>query len=350
MATSEVMVAGSLLIGNYGMLAVAAGKRLWLLQRNNLKLHRLGVTITSNELQMSKARVRPFTIQEVFHFMVSLACTARCICGVLGTWWVWDGVEGKVMEPTDSFKVIIFRYSDAFATLLEFSIIVQLAAFWAELHFTASGLRNIFRRWSMHILLSINISAYTGLCVVEWWSIKHGSVYYIPAPHAWLISMSYAVAGGWILVFAYQALKDLKIVPIDLGLRKQRVKNVVTVSGTCVICMLIRACLVINLSNRYITLNSLPQLCLVIAYFWLLELLPFGMVLSYYGRIVTPEDAAAAIDETEQGGNLLVYKKKGVGVLEPLICREASGVPLIEPPIEAIKRASAVSKPNNVLS
>ncbi len=352
MATSEVLVAGSLFIGSYGALAVAAGQRLWLLQRNNLKLHRLGVTpLTSHEQhQMPKARARPFTIQEVFHFMVSLACTARCICGALGTWGVWDGVEGRVIEPPDSFRVIIFRCSDGCANLLEFSILVHLAAFWAELHLTASGLRNACRRWSTHILFSINISAYTGLCVVEWWSIKSGSIYYIPAPYAWLISTSYAVAGGWILFFAYHAMKDLKRVPIDLGLRKWRVKNVGMVSGICVTCVLLRACLIISLANQNIPLNSLPQLCWVVAYFWLLELLPFGVVLSYHRRIITPEDVSTTIDETEKGGNLLVYKKPGVGVLEPLICRSASGVALAEPPVDAVRRASAASKPNNVLS
>ncbi len=354
MTTTEVLVAGSLLIGSYGTLAVVAGRRLWLLQRNNFKFHRLGVTpLTSHEHEMPKARVRrPFTIQEVIHFMVSLACTARCIYGALGAWEVWDGVEGRVMEPPGSFRVIIFRCSDGCATLLEFSILVQLAAFWAELHLTANGLRNVCRRWSTHILLSINISAYIGLCIVEWQSIKYGSTFSISTPYAWLISMSYAVAGGWILFFAYHAMKDLQRVPIDLGLRKWRVKNVVKVSGICVTCVLLRACLIIILANQNIQLNTLPQLCWVVAYFWLLELLPFSVVLSNHSRIITPEGISTTIHETaEKGGNFLVYNKPGMGVLEPLICRAASGVTLAEPPIDAVRRASAASKPpNNVLS
>ncbi len=348
MVTSEILVASSLLIGSYGALAIAAGQRLWRFQRNNLKLRRLGVTLISHEHQKPTTHVRLFTIQEVFHSMVSLACTARCIFGALGTWGVWDGVNGRVTEPTGSYKAVLFRCSDGCATLLEFSILVQLAAFWAELHLTASGLWNTCRRWSFHILISINISAYTGLCVVEWWSIKYRSIFYIPTSYAWLISTSYSFAGGWVLFFAYHAIRDLQRVPIHLGSRKRRVNNVGMVSGICVICMLARACLMTSLANQNVPLNSLPQLCWVVAYFWLLELLPFGVVLIYYRRIVTHEDAVATIDEADQGGNFLVYKKTGVGVLEPLICRAASGVPLVEPPVEAVRRASAASKLNNV--
>ncbi len=348
MVTSEILVASSLLIGSYGALAIAAGQRLWRVQRNNLKLRRLGVALIIHEHQEPTTRIRLFTVQEVFHFMVSLACIARCMFVALGAWGAWDGVNGTVMEPTGSYKVVLFRYSDGCTTLLEFSILVQLAAFWAELHLTANGLRNTCRKWTVHILISINISAYTGLCIVEWWSIKYGSIFYISTSYAWLISTCYSFAGGWVLFFAYHAIRDLQRVPIHLGLRKRRVSNVGIMSGVCAICMLARACLVTTLANQDIPLNSLPQLCWVVAYFWLLELLPFGVVLIYYRRIVTHEDTVATIDETEQGGNFLVYKKTGVGVLEPLICRAASGAPLVEPPVEAVRRASAASKLNNV--
>eukprot|EP00607_Mallomonas_marina_P006367 CAMPEP_0182425828 /NCGR_PEP_ID=MMETSP1167-20130531/12316_1 /TAXON_ID=2988 /ORGANISM="Mallomonas Sp, Strain CCMP3275" /LENGTH=217 /DNA_ID=CAMNT_0024606847 /DNA_START=277 /DNA_END=927 /DNA_ORIENTATION=+ len=200
---------------------------------------------------------------------------------------VWDPSTGLVTHSSLSADIISFHLLDDLSHLLFFSLSSLLTLFWAEVVYTAVDREgDAFRQSGLRLWISLtNAAAYCALLLssaVEVDGVDREDTHYMHDPSAVAISVLYLTTALCLVYYTRAANTELRQVPVELEVRRQRTFHLDLLSGAVGTSLLLGAVAMIVFDNQSLTLGGVPlslTLSLILLYFLLLEIFPLAVII-----------------------------------------------------------------------
>lgn len=220
----------------------------------------------------------PKTVQQKVHFIIVLLCSVRASFFFV-TVGSWDPEEGIVTS-----NKVAFYSLDELSTVLFFTLACTLALFWAELYYISVDKLSVFTSFVRPITNALNVSAYLAVAVCTYLDTTAfaGDSDYIYVHYSLLIAITYIFAAVIFGYYARAAAQELRVVPIHLATRQQRLNTLKGLAYVCITALLTRAIIVISLTGRILRTTSLMQQLLLFLYYFILELVPTITAVAFY--------------------------------------------------------------------
>lgn len=249
------------------------------------------------QLLRLNGRGAPWTTQKVLHVLVVLATAVRSIffCLSMNTWG-WSSGDLSGAEPMTRMA---FYVCDELPTMVFFTVYTAVTLFWAEMYYIASDAARVYEDTVQPVDSVVNTAAYVFL--VGLWLLYATRwadyVYYINRAYAFFVSILYACTAALLFAFGRSAAKELHQVPIELQMRRKKLREVSIMTTAITISMVGRALVLVAFADQPLPVASVAAVFLAAVYFGALELLPVVLVLYYYRRMPQPTNRKLLAEE-----------------------------------------------------
>ncbi|CAM9974043.1 unnamed protein product, partial [Discosporangium mesarthrocarpum] len=142
----------------------------------------------------------------------------------------WDATSGHIKSSTSPSLRVLFYVLDELPATMLFTLYSALALFWTELYFISldeeahETLQKLIRPAQFLSNVAVYLALGTGLVVQSTYWNDQG--YYVSSVYAYLTAGMYLCAGGVVLLAAWFATQEFRMVPIQLQARQHRVAQV----------------------------------------------------------------------------------------------------------------------------
>ncbi|EQC33029.1 hypothetical protein SDRG_09549 [Saprolegnia diclina VS20] len=235
-----------------------------------------------------------WTQQKVAHAILVLLALTRAVfllavgvndwCHVAGTGVLSPACEANGIERQ------LFYAADELPNLLFFSLYLLMGLFWAEVYYNATDQVDFFSYVVKPTAMTLHVCAYIlqiALWVLyadPWRSEDH----YIGRGYAAYTTTMFSIVTLAFLVYGRLAYIELRSVPVDLGVRSKKLKEVTRMTVVCTTCFTSRSLLVIYLAQDHVQLGTHLSWGVILLFYALLELLPIGVILHFHRRFPRP--------------------------------------------------------------
>ncbi|GLD94941.1 hypothetical protein PINS_up003566 [Pythium insidiosum] len=243
------------------------------------------------QLVRNCCRYRPWTVQKMVHLLMFLATLVRAVFLVIvGLDWC-DVLTGTINTSTCSpAERDLFYILDQTPILLFVALYALLIQFWAEVYYNAvdrlSTLQDTVKpaiRLGIATVFVVQV-AFWILLATKW---QHERSFFGTAQAELNLIMFVLVTSAFVY-FSRLAYSELRSVPVELGIRSRKLKELALMTTVCSSCFLIRSGLQIYLSQEDVQLHDRSTWVLIVAYYALLEIAPSVTVLYFNRRIPIP--------------------------------------------------------------
>ena len=310
----------------------------------------LGAAITAGaQFVRLVQRGAPWTTQKVLHVLILIAASVRVLFFYVAS-VAWDMGKGELSASEPVWRMA-FYVCDELPTLLFFTVYTAVLLFWAELYYIASDASQVYETMVQPLDSAVNTAAYVVL-VVLWaldataWSsfdecvsratrltrsaresatrslrferFRHrGRVLdararslarshrYATRPYTVFVAALYICTSAVFVFYGRSAARELSHVPIELGMRRRKLREVGVMTWASTLAMIARAVVLLMIADSKIPLEQSGDVARAVLYFALLEFAPIALVLFYYRRMPQPMSRTLLPEETRLFGGVL---------------------------------------------
>ncbi|KAK1948020.1 Tobamovirus multiplication protein 3 [Phytophthora citrophthora] len=268
------------------------------------------------QLVRNCCRYRPWTVQKMIHLLMFFATLVRSVfLALVGSDWC-DVLSGKVSESKCSMgERDLFYILDQLPILAFFATYALLVQFWAEVYYNAvdnlptlTGVIKPAIRWFLVIVLLIQ-----GLFWIFYASVWRNERAFFTRSQAILNMELFLIIATGFIYFGRKAYIELRSVPVELGIRSRKLKELTIMTTVGTSCFMARCGLQIYLSTEKKQLHDQSTWFVVVVYYALLEIVPALSVL-YFNRRLPPRRRPGGLSATSspiRGGTLFFGKGMG---------------------------------------
>ncbi|KAG1700162.1 hypothetical protein DVH05_011971 [Phytophthora capsici] len=261
-------------------------------------------------------RYRPWTVQKMIHLLMFFATLVRSIfLALVGSDWC-DVLSGRINESKCSIgERDLFYILDQLPILAFFSTYTLLVQFWAEVYYNAvdnlptlTGVIKPAIRWFLVIVLLIQ-----GLFWIFYASVWRNERAFFTRSQAILNMELFLIIATGFIYFGRKAYIELRSVPVELGIRSRKLKELTIMTTVGTSCFMTRCGLQIYLSTERKQLHDQSTWFIVVVHYALLEIVPALSVL-YFNRRLPPRRRPGGLSATSspiRGGRLFFGKDMG---------------------------------------
>ncbi|OQR99527.1 hypothetical protein THRCLA_06489 [Thraustotheca clavata] len=214
-------------------------------------------------------------------------------CHVAGSGVLSEECEANGIERQ------FFYFADQFPNLLFFSIYLLMGMFWAEIYYNATDQIDFFGYVVKPTAITIHLCAYI-LQIALWvlyadpWRYED---HYIGRGYAAYTTTMFAIITIAFLCYGRLAYVELRAVPVDLGVRSKKLKEVTLMTSICTTCFTSRSIIVLYLAQDHVQLQHHLTWLVIVLYYSILELLPITAILHFHRRFPRPPPQPVAISQ-----------------------------------------------------
>ncbi|TMW68777.1 hypothetical protein Poli38472_006245 [Pythium oligandrum] len=250
-------------------------------------------------------RYRPWTVQKMVHLFMFIATLIRSVFLVLvGLNWC-DVLTGQVKTSScTAAERDLFYMLDQLPILMFVAIYALLVQFWAEVYYNAvdklSVLNNVVKpiiRVSIALVFIFQF-VYWIIYATKWRSERS----FFARGQANANLLLFMLVSGAFIYFGRLAYVELRSVPVELGIRSRKLKELAIMTSVCSTCFLTRSGLQIYLSREHEQLHDRSSWFLVLVYYALLEIVPSITVLYFNRRLPVRRRPGGSGTNTPIGG------------------------------------------------
>ena len=316
----------------------------------------LGAAVTAGaQFVRLVQRGAPWTTQKVLHVLILIAASVRVLFFYVAS-VAWDMGKGELSASEPVWRMA-FYVCDELPTLLFFTVYTAVLLFWAELYYIASDASQVYETMVQPLDSAVNTAAYVVL-VVLWaldataWSSFDECVSrathvlraarakarrarsassdfataaafltrararslarslarshrYATRPYTVFVAALYICTSAVFVFYGRSAARELSHVPIELGMRRRKLREVGVMTWASTLAMVARAVVLLMIADSKIPLEQSGDVARAVLYFALLEFAPIALVLFYYRRMPQPMSRTLLPEETRLFGGVL---------------------------------------------
>ena len=320
----------------------------------------LGAAVTAGaQFVRLVQRGAPWTTQKVLHVLILIAASVRVLFFYVAS-VAWDMGKGELSASEPVWRMA-FYVCDELPTLLFFTVYTAVLLFWAELYYIASDASQVYETMVQPLDSAVNTAAYVVL-VVLWaldataWSSfdecvaaarssarardqararaerarRDGGLRfetrvpppaaaaprltraldlmtrrYATRPYTVFVAALYICTSAVFVFYGRSAARELSHVPIELGMRRRKLREVGVMTWASTLAMVARAVVLLMIADSKIPLEQSGDVARAVLYFALLEFAPIALVLFYYRRMPQPMSRTLLPEETRLFGGVL---------------------------------------------
>ena len=249
------------------------------------------------QLVRLNGRGAPWTTQKVLHVLVVLATFVRGTFFILAMrTWGWSTGDLSAAAP---MMRMAFYVCDELPTMVFFTVYTAVTLFWAEMYYIASDAARVYEDTVQPVDSVVNTAAYVFLVGI--WLLYATRwadyAYYVNRAYAIFVSVLYACTAALLFAFGRSAAKELHQVPIELQMRRKKLREVSIMTTAITVSMVGRALVLVAFADQPLPIASPFAVFLASVYFGALELLPVVLVLYYYRRMPQPTNRKLLAEE-----------------------------------------------------
>ena len=249
------------------------------------------------QLVRLNGRGAPWTTQKVLHVLVVLATFVRGTFFILAMrTWGWSTGDLSAAAP---MMRMAFYVCDELPTMVFFTVYTAVTLFWAEMYYIASDAARVYEDTVQPVDSVVNTAAYVFLVGI--WLLYATRwadyAYYVNRAYAIFVSVLYACTAALLFAFGRSAAKELHQVPIELQMRRKKLREVSIMTTAITVSMVGRALVLVAFADQPLPITSPFAVILASIYFGALELLPVVLVLYYYRRMPQPTNRKLLAEE-----------------------------------------------------
>ena len=249
------------------------------------------------QLVRLNGRGAPWTTQKVLHVLVVLATFVRGTFFILAMrTWGWSTGDLSAAAP---MMRMAFYVCDELPTMVFFTVYTAVTLFWAEMYYIASDAARVYEDTVQPVDSVVNTAAYVFLVGI--WLLYATRwadyAYYVNRAYAIFVSVLYACTAALLFAFGRSAAKELHQVPIELQMRRKKLREVSIMTTAIPVSMVGRALVLVAFADQPLPIASPFAVFLASVYFGALELLPVVLVLYYYRRMPQPTNRKLLAEE-----------------------------------------------------
>ena len=128
---------------------------------------------------------------------------------------------------------------------------------------------------------------------------------YASRPYTVFVACLYIVTSAVFVFYGRSAARELSHVPIELGMRRRKLREVGVMTWASTLAMVARAVVLLMIADSKIPLEQSGDVARAVLYFALLEFAPIALVLFYYRRMPQPMSRTLLPEETRLFGGVL---------------------------------------------
>ena len=119
------------------------------------------------------------------------------------------------------------------------------------------------------------------------------------------VAALYICTSAVFVFYGRSAARELSHVPIELGMRRRKLREVGVMTWASTLAMVARAVVLLMIADSKIPLEQSGDVARAVLYFALLEFAPIALVLFYYRRMPQPMSRTLLPEETRLFGGVL---------------------------------------------
>ncbi|CAM9182729.1 unnamed protein product [Phaeothamnion confervicola] len=240
---------------------------------------------------------QPWTTQKELHLLSATALLLRVAWLVIMA-RCWDASAGTVSAITSEPLRLTFYAFDGLCAVLLVRVYVRVALFWAELYYLATD-ENERVGPATAVSAAISAAAVATLVagVALYATLWPSADRYAPLPAAAAAAAFFLAAGAALGYYSRRAAAELKLVPIELQMRRRRAADVGAVAAALTACAVLRAAALGALAGRKVPLDAPAAAARAAAYLLALELTPLLLVLAHHRRVPLAARSVLAPEE-----------------------------------------------------
>jgi len=199
--------------------------------------------------------------------------------------WSWNA-NGFLSSRTNETLRSWFYALDLVSEACYFTAVEILALFWAELYFIATNRGRFYMRF-MRPLTGVILLAVYGVAVAMWFcvmSIWDNTDVLMTTPYSLVWAGLLLAVAIPFSVFAKGVISELRQVPIELQMRRQKLREVYILTAVVTPCVVVKAAVLVIISNRPLAIDTKAGMTWLALYFLGLELLPLVVALFFHRR------------------------------------------------------------------
>lgn len=251
----------------------------------------------ATQLVRLNGRGATWTTQKVLHVLIVLATVVRALF-----FWVslmtWGWSTGSLIGAAPMARMA-FYVCDELPTMVFFTVYTAVTLFWAEMYYIASDAARIYEDTVQPVDSIVNTAAYAFL-VMLWllYATRWADyVFYANRAYALFVSVLYACTAALLFAFGRSAARELHQVPIELQMRRKKLREVSVMTTSITLAMLGRSLVLVAAADRPLPIDGTLSATLAGLYFGGLELAPVILVLYYYRRMPQPSNRKLLAEE-----------------------------------------------------
>ena len=219
------------------------------------------------------------TVQKKVFYLISLLSLIRVVFFIISL-ISWDYDTGEIVV-----NKVLFYTLDELSTLIFFTLACVLALFWAEIYYIAIDSVATFENILRPTINLLNVAALIAIllcCYLSSSSYIQQDGEYIFIQYSIIISIIYCIASILFAYYANRSEEQINQTPIFISTRKERSKALNIISNVFVIALIVRAILIFVMTGKNLKTHTLSEALLVLAYYFLLEIIPVCFAVLYY--------------------------------------------------------------------
>ncbi len=220
------------------------------------------------------------TMQRKVYFTSVILAVLRMAFFVVAI-FSWDAENGMVENDK-----LLFYSLDEYSNVLFFTLSSILSLFWAEIYFICVDDAVSFKYVLRPVVYLLNIAAYLGvaICSVLLIYVYTDETDYMFAEYSVQVGVMYTISAIIFARFAYKTSIEFNMIPVHVSTRKERNKALKRITFIFISALLLRAIIIMILTNKVITISSW-EWSFVVAYYLILEYCPIVMALVFYRSV-----------------------------------------------------------------
>ncbi|TYZ64842.1 hypothetical protein PybrP1_008145 [[Pythium] brassicae (nom. inval.)] len=249
-------------------------------------VYALVALVAAAQLVRNCCRYRPWTAQKMIHLLLFLATLLRAVfLALVGYDWC-DALTGEVnVSKCDTAERDLFYVLDQLPVLALFATYALLVQFWAEVYYNAVDQLVVLASFVKPMVKAL-IGIVLLFQLLFWvfyasvWRTEHA---FFPKSQAILNMEMFLIVTTGFVYYGRNAYVELRSVPVELGIRSKKLKELAVMTSICTSCFMTRCTLQLLLSTETQQLHDRSTWLVVFAYYALLELVP-SLAILYFNR------------------------------------------------------------------
>uniref|UniRef100_K3WPV5 THH1/TOM1/TOM3 domain-containing protein n=1 Tax=Globisporangium ultimum (strain ATCC 200006 / CBS 805.95 / DAOM BR144) TaxID=431595 RepID=K3WPV5_GLOUD len=240
------------------------------------------------QLVRNCCRYRPWTVQKMIHLLMFFATLIRAVFLVL-VGYDWCGVlTGEIdVSKCSTTERDLFYILDQLPILAFFATYALLMQFWAEVYYNAVDqivVLSSFVKPMVKVLIAVMLLV-QGLFWVLYASAWQSERSFFTKSQAILNMQMFLIVTAGFIYYGRKAYVELRSVPVELGIRSKKLKELALMTSICTSCFMTRCGLEMFLSTEKHQLHDSSTWFIVFVYYALLEIFPSISILYFNRRL-----------------------------------------------------------------